>query len=176
MDAVNALSARREDTKVALRLNIKVRHLVSYWVPALTWMLVIFAASTDMMSAEHTSRFIAPFLRWLTPDVSVATIATVQLFVRKAAHLTEYAILGALLVRAFGSRDVRPAWGYAVVAWLLAVAWAGLDEFHQSFVSSRTGSPIDVMIDATGALIGLSIYWCFARKRREQAPVVAEQF
>ena len=137
-------------------------------------MVVIFAASTDMMSAEHTSRFIAPFLRWLMPDISLATIGAVQLFVRKGAHLTEYAILGALLLRAFGS-EAKSAWKYVVGAWIVAVIWAGLDEFHQAFVASRTGSPIDVVIDATGALIGLTLYWLFTRGKRDQpAQTVAE--
>ncbi|MEO5721371.1 MAG: VanZ family protein, partial [Chthoniobacterales bacterium] len=130
------------------------------------WMLIIAAASTDMMSAQHTSRFIGPLLRWLAPDISPATIAGVQLFIRKCAHLTEYAILGILLARAFFRGEGKATARYAVLIWLTALVWAGLDEFHQSFVASRTGSPIDVMIDATGALVGLGIYWlCTSRAR-----------
>ncbi|MFN2541920.1 MAG: VanZ family protein, partial [Chthoniobacterales bacterium] len=63
-------------------------------------MIFIFIGSTDLLSAEHTSRYIGPFLRWFAPHVSDATIASVQMVVRKGAHLTEYAILGALLYRA----------------------------------------------------------------------------
>ena len=139
------------------------RLFFKYWMPVIAWMAVIFAASGDMMSAEHTSRFIGPFLRWFAPDISPATIASVQFFVRKAAHLTEYAILGALLVRAVFFRAGKMTARYAVAIWLVAVAWAALDEFHQSFVASRTGAPADVMIDAIGALIGLGIYCWFAR-------------
>jgi len=142
-------------------------------MPVITCMLVIFAASTDMMSAEHTSRFIGPFLRWLTPDVSPATIAAVQLVARKAAHITEYAILGALLLRAFSRGAESHAWRYALTAWCAAVACAGLDEFHQSFVASRTGSPIDVLIDASGAFFGLIIYWMLSRKGTPAAPQTA---
>ena len=145
---------------------MKLRPFISQWLPVLAWMLVIFAASTDMMSAEHTSRFIGPFLRWLVPDISPATIAGVQLLVRKAAHLTEYAILGALFARAFLRGHGKAAARYIFLTWLICLAWAALDEFHQSFVASRTGSPIDVMIDATGALAGLGIYWLVTRKAR----------
>lgn len=141
------------------------RLFFKYWIPVIAWMAVIFAASGDMMSAEHTSRFIGPFLRWFAPDISPATIASVQFFVRKAAHLTEYAILGALLVRAILVRKERMSARYAVAIWLVAVAWAALDEFHQSFVASRTGAPADVMIDAIGALIGLAMYRWFSRCR-----------
>src|SRR5206468_13038871 len=77
-----------------------VRNLLKYWLPALIWLGVIFLASTDLMSAEHTSRFLGPFLRWLKPDVTADAIAKVQLFLRKVAHLTEYAILATLLWRA----------------------------------------------------------------------------
>ncbi len=64
-------------------------------------------------------------------------------------------------------------WRWAVLAWLVAVTWAGLDEFHQTFVASRTGSPIDVMIDATGALAGLALYCWFVRRRAVAVAVTA---
>ncbi len=78
----------------------ELRLFIKYWLPVLLWMVFIFIGSTDLMSAEHTSRFIGPFLRWFAPDITDATIASIQLVVRKCAHLTEYAILSALLLRA----------------------------------------------------------------------------
>ena len=134
-------------------------------MPIIAWLIVIFLASSDMMSAEHTSRFIGPFLRWLIPDISGPTIVSIQLFVRKAAHVTEYAILGALLMRAFTHGNVRLSWRHVAAAWLVAVSCASLDEFHQSFVASRTGSPIDVTIDVFGAVCGLALYWMLARRK-----------
>ena len=138
--------------------------LLKYWLPVLLWMIFIFIGSTDLMSAEHTSRFIGPFLRWFAPDITEATIASVQLVVRKCAHLTEYAILAVLLYRAFRQSTAR-LWRAAAFAFLVAAVSASLDEFHQAFVASRTGSPWDVMIDCIGALIGLAIYWRFSRAR-----------
>jgi len=128
-------------------------------MPVVAWMLVISFASTDLMSAAHTSRFIGPFLRWLAPEISAASILAVQFFVRKAAHLTEYAILAALLLRAL--RPGRGKVAMPLLLWTLfiAAAYAMLDEFHQSFVTSRTGSPRDVMIDVCGAAVGLALYW-----------------
>ena len=67
---------------------------------------------------------------------------------RKCAHMTEYAMLALLLLRATGSY----AWAFAA-----AVAYACTDEFHQTFVRGRHGSPVDVAIDALGALIGLTL-------------------
>jgi VanZ family protein len=138
-------------------VSFLVHPLLKSWLPVFGWMIFIGINSTDLMSAEHTSRFIGPFLRWFEPNVSESTIASVQFFVRKCAHLTEYAILAALLYRALRrgqERLLRPA----IPAFFIAAICAALDECHQSFVSSRTGTPWDVAIDCVGALIGPSIY------------------
>ena len=127
------------------------------WVPVLAWMIFIFIGSTDLLSAEHTSRYIGPFLHWFAPNVSDATIGTVQLVVRKCAHLTEYAVLGVLLYRAL--RRFAPAL-------IVAGIFAGLDEFHQSFVTTRTASPWDVAIDCLGAFLGLCLWRLFRNRRR----------
>ena len=76
-------------------------------------------------------------------------LGTWDYVLRKCAHMTEYGILAVLLVRAIGSY----AWAFA-----LAVAYGGTDEFHQTFVRGRHGSPVDVGIDAVGALIGLTLW------------------
>ena len=133
-----------------------VRRVLKHWLPVLLWMIFIFVGSTDLLSAEHTSRFIGPFLRWFALDIAEATIAAVQLVVRKCAHLTEYAILGALLCRALrlGHSNLRHA---GVLAFVIAAAYAALDEFHQSFIPSRTGAAQDVAIDCAGALTGLAL-------------------
>jgi len=150
-------------------VSFLVRRLLKYWLPVLLWMIFIFIGSTDLMSAEHTSRFLVPFLRWVAPDISTATIESIQLLVRKGAHLTEYAILAALLYRGFrqGRDDF---WRAATAALVVAAAYASLDEFHQSFVASRTGTPRDVMIDTCGAMIGLALCVVFRRKKRGERP------
>src|SRR5207249_10687838 len=132
-----------------------VRNLLKYWLPAMIWLGVIFLASTDLMSAEHTSRFLGPFLRWLKPDVTADAIAKVQLFVRKAAHLAEYAILAILLWRALRRGTHLPVKIslLLIAVWLVCGIFAIGDGFHQSFVTSRTASPHDVLIDICGATI-----------------------
>src|SRR2546423_13735170 len=125
-------------------------------------MIFIFIGSTDLLSAEHTSRFIGPFLRWFAPHISDATIASIQMVIRKCAHLTEYAVLAALLYRVLRLRRER----VLVAAFIFAALYAALDEFHQSFVASRTGTPYDVMIDCAGAIVGLAIYRVINRKSK----------
>ena len=100
--------------------------MASRWIPVLGWAAVIFAFSSIPSLSTH--------------------LGTWDLLLRKAAHLTEYAILAVLLRRASGSYG----WAFA-----LAVAYAASDEWHQTFVRGRHGSPIDVGIDAVGISLGL---------------------
>jgi VanZ family protein len=150
-------------------VSFLVRTFLKSWLPVLAWMGFIFIGSTDLLSAEHTSRFVGPFLRWFAPDISDATIASVQLVVRKCAHLTEYAILAALLYRAFRVHRER----VLALAFVVAAIYAALDEFHQSFVASRTASAWDVTIDCIGALVGLALYSLFRTRKTtiERKPV-----
>jgi VanZ family protein len=150
---------------------MNVRVVIKFWLPVLAWIIFIFIGSTDLLSAEHTSRFIGPFLRWFAPDVSNATVASIQLVVRKCAHLTEYAILGSLIYRAFRQRH-DPRRRAALRAFIIAVPCAALDEFHQSFVASRTGSPWDVAIDCLGALAGVAL--CIAFRSKKELPASSD--
>ena len=144
-----------------------MKNFLKHWLPVLIWLGVIFLGSTDMLSAEHTSRFLVPFLRWIDPQISFATLNAIQLGIRKLGHLTEYAILAMLLWRALrsGTRWQMKMSILFLVAALASAIFAASDEFHQSFVPSRTASPTDVMIDICGTLIGLSICWMFAKRR-----------
>jgi VanZ family protein len=134
-------------------------------------MALIFLGSTDVLSAEHTSRIISPILRWLYPEVSAETIARVQFLLRKGAHITEYAILAMLLWRASrAGTGLTMKMPIAFAVTLLGCAiFAASDEFHQGFVPSRTSSFHDVMIDICGALIGLIICLLFSRRREKWA-------
>jgi VanZ family protein len=147
------------------------RNFARFWLPLILWMLFIFSASTDAMSAQHTSRFLFPFLRWLKPDISWRTFETIHLLIRKGSHLAEYAIFAALLWRAlhYGTRlraNFRFEGGLVM---FFALLYAAGDEFHQSFVKSRDSSVGDVMIDCGGILLGLFASWAIARKHRRAA-------
>src|SRR6266446_5534262 len=77
-----------------------MKSFLKYWLPVLIWLGFIFVGSTEALSAEQTSRFLVPFLRWLDPHISDATIATIHFVVRKLGHITEYGVLAMLLWRA----------------------------------------------------------------------------
>jgi VanZ family protein len=142
-----------------------MRMFLKYWLPVFIWLGVIFAGSTDIFSTEHTSRYLVPFLRWLDPEISISAIATIHFALRKLGHLTEYAVLAAILWRAL--RCARNSRGKTtalfVGVWVTCAIIAASDEFHQSLIASRTASLNDVFTDSLGAAIGLAICLAIAQ-------------
>ena len=143
-----------------------MRLFLKYWLPLLIWLGLIFVGSTSVMSAEHTSRYIGPFLLWLKPGMSATAIWTILVVVRKCAHVIEYAVLALLLWRALRSVPTLRTRTFVVFgAVLLGCALvAASDEFHQTFVKSRTPSVRDVLLDVGGGFLGLLICATFARR------------
>ncbi len=136
------------------------------WIPVFGWMVLIWVASTDAMSAEHTSRFIVPLLHWFRPNISPDGIAKVELAVRKTAHLSEYAVLAIFFRHAMRLPVGTTGWGMAVGIVAVCFCYASLDEFHQSFVPSRGASARDVLIDTFGAAVGFIAYEMVLRGKR----------
>ncbi len=135
------------------------------WLPAIAWAIVITAASTDTFSANRTSTFIIPVLHWLFPHASLATLERMHFFIRKSAHFIEFFVFSGILLRALkgGEQGWRLRW--AIWAFVIAAGYSALDEFHQSFVPSRTESPWDSLLDTTGgaaAQIALGL-WAWLR-------------
>ena len=153
--------------------DLWMKSFLKYWLPVLIWLGLIFVGSTDALSAEQTSRFLVPFLRWFDPQISGATIAAIQLIIRKLGHITEYAILAMLLWRGL-RRGTHLQAKMSILfsfAWLTAAIFAVTDEFHQSFVPSRTASPNDVIIDICGAVVGLVICMVFAARANRKSEI-----
>ncbi len=135
-------------------------------MPALIWMVFIFAGSSDVLSADHTSRFLVPFLLWLDPAMSYHTIAAIHLILRKLGHVTEYAVLATLLWRALrGTFSVLSRTTIGVCTFVVAACFAMTDEFHQSFVPSRTATVHDVFIDCVGIALAITLCVMFSRMR-----------
>ena len=143
----------------------KTTERVNRYLPLVVWIIFISIASTSEFSGANTSRIIRPLVLWLFPETSEATLQTIHFVVRKLAHFTEYAVLGFFAARAFSTsslRSLKRRWFF--IALFLIVMYALLDEYHQSFVPSRTASIYDSMIDSIGGVAGLLIY---ARRRKE---------
>ncbi len=149
---------------------LKLRAFCKFWLPVLIWMAVIFTASSDKHSYQHSSRIIEPLLRWLFPHLSEAQIHAVHELFRKCAHVAEYAVLALVLWRAVRrpvKSDPRPwNWREARLTLLLVMFYAATDEFHQIFVPTRTAQVSDVLIDTSGGAAGLLALWLFGRWRK----------
>lgn len=134
--------------------------LLSY-APLLVWICVIFYLSSESGSMNKTSTFIRPILEFLFPSANEDSLQIYHGYIRKLAHLTVYGVLGVLSGRAFlAFGSLR----WALFSMLLCIAVAVLDETNQSFISTRTGSPYDVLIDCVGAIVGIGMIWLINRR------------
>lgn len=114
------------------------------WAPPIVLMALIFVFSS-MPSDDPDRTFL-------------------ELFARKVIHFSEYALLAALWWRALRTRlEARAA---LVAAFAITAAYAVSDEIHQTFVDTRVGTPVDVLIDLAGAAVALALI----ARRRERVP------
>jgi VanZ family protein len=144
------------------------RVIIKYWFPVVLWMGFIFLMSTDQFSAHKTFVVVERIARYLFPSISGAQIDLLHTIVRKSAHVTEYFISGLLLFRAFRGGSTEPrSLRWAMASLLVIVLIAASDEYHQSFVESRTASVVDVGIDIAGGILaqGVSLLWNRRRRR-----------
>ena len=141
---------------------------LKYWIPVLAVLAIQFSFSTSAFSSSETSRFITPILRFLLPHSSMDRLTFWHHVVRKAAHITEYCVLGMVVYRAFQIDLSNPS-RVRLLTVSFVVAAALFDEFHQSFVPSRGSSIIDVGYDFMGGVIALVLIWAWRNMR------VAEQ-
>jgi VanZ family protein len=109
---------------------------LNVWLPVILWAGLIFTLSA-------------------IPSLGTG-LGTWDLVLRKLAHMAEYAVLGALLVRAVQREPL---------AVLLGSAYAATDEVHQAFVAGRHASPLDWLIDTAGVIAGVLLYTRWAATR-----------
>jgi VanZ family protein len=129
--------------------------LAKYWLPAISWLGLIFWFSTETFSDDHTASMMKGILTFLFPAISDEAFLLIHIFLRKAAHVTEYFVLSLLLFRAFrGGSGASWNWRWSFFSLVVVVLWTATDEFHQSFVPARTASIADVGIDITGGILG----------------------
>ena len=131
---------------------------IQYWFPVFLWICFIFWMSTGMFSAQNTYLFFEPLLRFFAPSISHKETVFLHIILRKLAHVTEYFISGLLLFRAFrNGSNKRREWIWAFSSLLIIIIIAASDEIHQSFISTRTASLVDVGVDIMGGFLAQCI-------------------
>jgi VanZ family protein len=127
--------------------------------------------STDTFSSEHTFSVVSAIIKFLVPGLSGEKVDFLHAIIRKFAHIVEYLVLGFLLFRAFrGPSGAWWSWRWFFLASMVVLLWAAGDELHQSFVVTRTASPVDVGIDMVGGVLGqlASALWRLQRDKRDR--------
>jgi VanZ family protein len=140
---------------------------ISSWIFVILWMILIFFLSSQPATQSGA----------LSTGIAAIIIQAIEKFsghigfdlaqfdhiVRKNAHFFVYLVLGVLVFHALkrngGNRNI-------LLAFLICVLYAISDEIHQIFVPGRGPGVKDVLIDSTGAIVGISMYWVINRKRK----------
>ena len=148
------------------------RHdLLKAWIAAILWLILIAIESSALLSAHNTSRILYPVLHFLF-GLDWERFDVWHFYIRKSGHVVGYGILSILLFRAWRATlptmsDVKWTPRWATVAILGTALVASLDEWHQSFIPSRTGRWQDVVLDTCagiGAQVLLFLWWRFLAK------------
>lgn len=151
----------------------RFRKFAVYALPALLWMAFIFPLGNRALGSSRLYDIFVAVFRALAPEASAGALETAYIVFRKSLHFLAYGFLAFLLYRAFRAGR-RPFWSRrtALASAAAAVGYALLDEFLQSLVPYRTGSPVDSAIDAAGilAMIGLLARWGRRIDARRGAP------
>ncbi len=129
-------------------------------------MVFIFVQSAlpGKVSGAESNLIVRWIVSWMNADAETLSFA-----VRKIAHFTEYMILGGCLM--LDVRDLaekKSGANLLFIAWIIGALYAATDEFHQRFVSQRSGEFRDVCIDASGVAAGVLIMWGITKWRQKR--------
>lgn len=130
--------------------------MLKAWIALILWLIVISIESTNYLSSQNTSHFLFPVLHYLF-KIDYAGFEPYHAVLRKMGHVFGYGLLSILLFRAW--RETLPAmdnrrWSFrwSIIAMLGTTIVASLDEWHQSFLPSRTGAFHDVILDSCAGI------------------------
>ena len=149
------------------------QQLVKTWIAAILWLILIAFESTDSLSSSSTSRFLYPLLHYLT-GVDPIRVLVWNYYIRKLGHVAGYFGLSLLLFRAWRvtiplARASQWSFQWAGISFFMTTLVACLDEWHQAFIASRTGSLHDAGLDSTGALAAQLMIFLWPRFRHSAA-------
>lgn len=153
------------------------RWWLKVWLPVVIAISVICAESTDTFSSQNTSSWLRPILeRWIGPFQDNAW-ETFHHHLRKTGHFVGYGTVGFTFLRAWlhslARRGISALLSWRLESSILAILSTAIvasgDEFHQTFIPSRTGTPVDVLLDTCGATVLCLFVWliCWSRRTPE---------
>jgi VanZ family protein len=155
-------------------LNSNRHDVLKAWIAAILWLILIAIESSALLSATNTSRILYPLLHFLF-GLDWDRFEIWHFFIRKSGHVIGYGILSVLLFRAFRATlptmtNVKWTLRWATIAVLGTALVASLDEWHQTFIPTRTGTIRDVILDTCAGIAAQTIiflWWMSKRKSEE---------
>jgi len=154
------------------------RWWASVWLPVVIAILVIVIESTGTFSSQNTSSWLRPIYERVFGSISDSRWELLHHYLRKTGHFVGYGTVGFTFLRAWLHTRARRAIG-SLLAWrvectvlaiLSTAVIASCDEFHQHFLPGRTGTPVDVLLDTSGACtMCLAVWLIFWRGRADDA-------
>lgn len=159
-------------------MNSDRHDVLKAWIAAILWLILIAIESTALLSARNTSRILYPLLHYFF-GMDWDHFEVWHYFIRKSGHVVGYGILSTLLFRAWRATlpamsDVKWTPRWASIAVLGTALVASLDEWHQSFIPTRTGAVSDAVLDTCagmGAQVLIFLWWKrFGKSTRLLAP------
>jgi len=147
---------------------------VYVWLPVLLGITVIAIESQEFMGADHTSGPLRALFQFIFGPIADSTWDLIHHYVRKSGHFVGYGLIGLAWLRAWWLTLPHSHFlPDALLALLGTALVASCDEWHQSYLPNRTGTPWDVLLDCTGAIVLQLIVYVFMRtfrpKRLERA-------
>lgn len=145
------------------------KQVIKTWIAAALWIGIIAVESTPYFSADNTYHYLYPLFNFLF-SLEPKTFEVVNHSLRKVGHFIGYFTLSLLMFRAWKStahlKDVREwTMRWAGTAWVISVIIASLDEWHQTFLPSRTGRFADVILDSFAALTAQVVIFYYWQRR-----------
>jgi VanZ family protein len=151
----------------------RLSHPKFRWFMVASWAGLIFYLSTSGFGVGFTEWLLLEILHLLHANVSPHTFEVLHHLMRKAAHMTEYAVFCLLVYAAFlDAEDFEWRGGLALRSVVIAGLYSLTDEFHQTFVLGRTASIIDCGIDTIGAALSTLIVLVWDRRRTKRNQTV----
>jgi len=141
-----------------------VWYWIKVWLPVAIGIAIIVLESTEALGADHTSGPLRRLYEALFGHVSNARWEIVHHYIRKTGHFLGYGFIGLAWLRAWWMTLPRSSFlPDAFLALLGTALVASCDEWHQTFLPNRTGTPWDVLLDCTGAITLQLIVYIFMR-------------
>jgi len=142
-------------------------NLLRAWWPAAVWIVLIAFESTDFFSSQSTGTALYTIWTRLFGPIDPYTFVVFHHYLRKTGHVVGYGMLSLLLLRGWRATLGRLhalLLRAMLLSWLGTAIVAGLDEWHQSYIPSRTGSIWDVALDTVAGVAFLVVAHLWLRR------------